>query len=177
MGMFDYYRVSGPAFVCSEGHDLTGEEFQGKSLSCTLASHKIDGDRLTLGAGYSNKTEALPHYTTTIFVGSQCPRCPAFLQAHTYNIFHTYVDFAVAVEGRTGRVLAIERCSETTAEFLRTTPLLESMAGGMGPLPCEEAERIRMENLCNARSWTDEERAAVKAARDAESGPSGEEHT
>lgn len=147
MGMFDRYLCSGPAFVCSEGHDLSDEEFQGKSLSCTMAYHSIDVDRLTIGAGYYGETEDLPRYTTTIFVGATCKRCPAFLQAGTFNMIDTTCDFAVTVEGKTGKVLAIERCSETTAEFLRVMPSKKWMVGALGPMPYDEAYRIRVDGL------------------------------
>lgn len=155
MGMFDYYVVAGPEFVCSEGHDLAGEEFQGKGMDCTLATHTIADGALSLGRG-----QELPRWTTTIFVGAWCSRCPVYVQAVTANQCHAgSCDFAVTVEGKTGRILAIERCSESTAEFLAAAPSREYLRGAIGPLPSDVAEdlarRIRSARCtaCESDRW------------------------
>ena len=41
MGLFDTVTVRDPRFVCSEGHDLSDEEFQTKDLGCTMGSATI----------------------------------------------------------------------------------------------------------------------------------------
>ncbi len=155
MGMFDYYSVSGPEFVCSEGHDLSAEEFQGKSLDCTLAMHSIVDGMLTLGDGQS-----LPRWTTTIFVGACCSRCPAYVQAVTANIIHAGdCDFAVTVEGKTGKILAIERHGTSTAEFIAAEPAREWMRGAIGPMPLDAAEELARHvrsarcTACNSDRW------------------------
>lgn len=150
MGMFDYYRVSHPAFTCSEGHDLGDEEFQGKDGDCTMAEHEI-GDVLTLGEGVFGGTEERPRFTSTVDVYCDCTRCPAFVQARTHNLVATGVEFAVTIEGETCRVLRVERTSPSTADFLRDEPAREYMRGCLGPMPYDEAQRIHREGLGQAR--------------------------
>ena len=155
MGMFDYFQCSGPEFVCSEGHDLSGEEFQGKYMDCTLATHSIADSVLSLG-----DEQTLPRWTTTIFVGASCSRCPVYVQAVTANTCHAAdCRFAVTVEGKTGRILAIERCGESTAEFLAAAPTREYLRGAIGPLPSDVAEELAMRirsarcTACNSDFW------------------------
>lgn len=45
MGLFDYVTVRGPSFVCSEGHDLSGEEFQTKDFGCEMGQVFIEEHR------------------------------------------------------------------------------------------------------------------------------------
>lgn len=138
MGMFDRYVVSGTEFVCSEGHDLSGEEFQGKDLDCSLATHAILDGTLSVSDG-----QELPRWTTTIFVGATCSQCPAYVQAVTANICPAgSCDFAVTVEGKTGRVLAIERDGESTADFIAAAPTRGYLRGAIGPLPHDVAVEL-----------------------------------
>ena len=51
MGLFDYVYVDDPAFVCSEGHDLNGREFQTKDLGCTMGHAKVSGGGIVLTDG------------------------------------------------------------------------------------------------------------------------------
>jgi hypothetical protein len=42
MGLYDTVKVSDPRFVCSEGHDLSDEEFQTKDLEKLIAKRADD---------------------------------------------------------------------------------------------------------------------------------------
>jgi len=154
MGLFDTVTVRDARFVCSEGHDLSGEEFQTKDLGCTMGSAAIDTvsapdtKHLTLYGGGWNRPPRLP-FLGRIHVYCSCSSCPAFVQAGTGNLCPTNVTFEVEVID--DMVRAITRVSESTADFLVNEPQKPYMVGCEGPMSHEEARRRHIEYPMAAR--------------------------
>ena len=142
MGLFDYVTVRDPRFACSEGHDLSDEEFQTKDLGCTMGSATIGVDRgearlvIDEDGGYGD-TPRLP-FLGRICVYCVCRRCPAFVQAATGNLCPSGVTFEVEVIDDIVR--SITRVSETTSEFLANEPRKSYMVGCEGPMSYEAAK-------------------------------------
>lgn len=150
MGMFDWAHCNGPEFVCSEGHDLSGEEFQTKDLDCTLGDVVIEGGRVQFhdsGLRFDGQglgPPAVSPYTGTIDVGCTCKKCPAFVQAKTFNLIGTDVSFDVEIVN--DEVKSVTRTSPSTAEQLRDTPTRPWMAGCYGPVPYETAKKSHIDS-------------------------------
>src|SRR5688500_9315610 len=96
MGLFDYVSVDHPAFVCSEGHDLSDEEFQTKDLGCTMGGAHIGATRISIQDGGWGETQPVP-FSGTIEVYASCTRCPAFVQNETFNTHPVSVEFSVEI--------------------------------------------------------------------------------
>lgn len=153
MGMFDRVHVHGPAFVCSEGHDLSGEEFQTKDFACVLDDVSMAlGEPMTCGGraglGFAIKANERP-YNATVEVYCDCTQCPCFVQARTFNLCPVGVNFEVVIENDI--VMAVKRTSPTTAEFLETEPKQGYMDGCLGPMTRDEAEAMRQEHWRQVR--------------------------
>lgn len=147
MGLFDYVKVSGPEFKCSEGHDLSGEEFQTKDLGCTMGNATIADGKLTTtpsdwGAPF------IPGGMALIEIYCNCTRCPAFVQAKTFNLVDHGVTFKVLLEKDV--VQRVERVGETSAEFVANTPKQPWMKDCRGPMLYQEAYKLHLEGV---RNW------------------------
>lgn len=154
MGMFDYVSVSGPEFVCSEGHDLSDEEFQSKDFGCEMGQVRIECGRVSCRAACLGTPSA---ESDQVEVYGTCRRCPAFVQRGTGNLIACWVEFAVKLDG--DAVVSVTRTSPPTAEFLRGTPLEKYMRGCEGPMPHTEARELH----CNYAAMRPERRAEFDA--------------
>lgn len=146
MGMFDYVRVSGPEFVCSEGHDLSGEEFQTKDLGCTLGYATIRSGRMHFEPHLIERgrsAEDYQRFPRVISIGCTCSRCPGFVQANTGNPVGCDVDFEVDLV-YDGTVLHARRVGMSTSEWMEWVVAQPWMAGAEGPMPYTEAREMRM---------------------------------
>ena len=138
MGLFDYVHVTDDRFVCSEGHPLSGEEFQTKDLGCTMGDSHIDRGRLHLNSGNYGEDPSIP-FNGTIDVYCTCTKCPAFVQYGTGNLCPSGASFDVEIVG--GVVVSVSRTSPSTEEFLASEPLRPYMKDCEGPMPYETAMR------------------------------------
>lgn len=141
MGLFDRVAVSRPEFQCSEGHDLTGAEFQTKDLGETMGYAEID-DRITIRDGGWGDTQQSP-FSGTIEIYTDCEMCPAFVQDTTFNLHPTCVEFTVEIERDVVR--KITRTSKTTAEQIAEAPTLDYMPSCRGPMSHEDARKRHMD--------------------------------
>lgn len=145
MGLFDYVHCSGPEFVCSEGHDLTAEEFQSKDFGCTMGDVSISSTSIDLDSGKWGDGPPERPLLGRFYVYCTCRRCPAFIQAKTANMCSHGVTFCIEVVD--DRVRSIKRASPPTAEWLESEPKQSYMAGCLGPMPYDEAQSLRMRML------------------------------
>jgi hypothetical protein len=143
VGVFDYVRVEGEAFRCSEGHDLAGEEFQTKDLGCTMGQWLI-GERFSGKDGGYGEAPELP-FIGRIHIYSGCRQCPALVQAGTMNLCETPVGFVVEIVD--DLVRKVRRVSPDTATFLAEYAQEEFMRGCYGPMPYGEAEEMHRAGL------------------------------
>ncbi len=141
MGLFDYLNVQGADFVCSEGHDLSVEEFQTKDLGSTMGSAFIDEERITITPGDWGEPPKMP-FLGRMHIYTTCSKCPAFVQATTQNLCATWVEFEVTIVD--DKIRSVTRISPTTAEYLETEPKKPYMVDCLGPMPYEEAYRIHL---------------------------------
>lgn len=140
MGLFDYVSVSDARFVCSEGHDLSGCEFQSKDFGETMGTVVIDADgRIDFIEGYCGKPEP---DSTTAEIYCDCQRCPAFVQDGTGNLCPCPVEFRITIVG--DRVTGVERISDASSDWLSSEPKKEYMRNCEGPMPFEEAKRLHI---------------------------------
>jgi hypothetical protein len=144
MGLYDHISVSGPEFVCSEGHDLSGEGFQSKDFGCTMGHVAVSADGVTMESGGWGDDVSRP-LLGRFYVYGPCTQCPAFVQAKTRNIVECSVEFEVDIVD--DKVRSITRISPSTPEFLADTPRQEWMRGCTGPLPYEEAYALHIAGL------------------------------
>lgn len=140
MGLFDYVYCHGPEFVCSEGHDLSGEEFQTKDLGCTMGSAKIGGGWFSHRDGGWGDSPPKP-MRGEVEIYCSCPLCPVFVQAETFNIVSATVEFSVVIEN--DRVTSVRRISPSTAEFIEKEPSERYMGGCRGPMSLADAKSRR----------------------------------
>lgn len=141
MGLFDYVHCDRPEFVCSEGHDLRDEEFQTKDLGETMGSASI-GNTITIYDGGYGDTQPSP-FSGTIEIYATCRRCPAFVQAETFNTHPVSVEFAVEI--RDDKVMSVVRTSKSSAEQIAEAPTLEYMPNCRGPMSYEDAKRRQVD--------------------------------
>ncbi len=166
MGLFDYVSVNDPRFVCSEGHDMRGEQFQTKDLGCTMGDASIGASLIVRDGGWG---DTLPQpFTGEIEIYTDCPMCPAFVQAETFNVHPVGVEFTVVVE--CDAVVRITRTSPTSAEQIAEAPTLRYMPNCRGPMSHEDACKRKMDH--KFMPWdpipvvSDEVRAAQQAWSD-----------
>jgi hypothetical protein len=140
MGMFDYVHVD-ERFTCPDGHSLADMEFQTKDLDCTLGSIELIGERVqfvdSMGLG-------APHrgiYTGPIEFYGSCERCPAFVQAETFNLIDFPVWFAVWIVE--DEIRDIKRVSPSLGEWLHSEPRQPHMHNCRGPMSHDDAKRAR----------------------------------
>lgn len=146
MGMFDYARVSGEVFRCSEGHDLTGEEFQTKDLQCIMGTAHIDEDGpFRFEYGGWGPDDFPKNFTGKVEVYACCPECPAFVQAGTLNLCDRSVAFSVSIF--VDSVESVKREGGTLAEWIASEQSEAWMAGAMGPIPRDEAYAIHCRHV------------------------------
>lgn len=148
MGMFDDVKVDSQ-FRCSEGHDLSEEDFQSKDFGETMGLIAINGDKIHMeegGYGYLPKLPLLGRFS----VYGNCSKCPAFVQADTFNLIPCGVEFELEVVDDVIR--SIKRTSQSTAEFIESTPKEEWMRDCYGPMSHAEALKMRGEGLRNKES-------------------------
>lgn len=140
MGLYDSVRLRGPKFVCSEGHDLSAEEFQTKDLGQTMGEWEI-GERLVGEFGdYRRDAPSLP-FSGQLDAYASCRQCPAFVQPVTGNMLDCWVEFRLSIVNNS--VVAVERISPSTAKWLESDD--EYMRKAFGPMSTEEAEAKRRE--------------------------------
>ena len=138
MGLFDYVTVRDPRFVCSEGHDLSGEEFQTKDFGETMGRILIDRDGwITTRAVFLGTPEA---DSSVVEIYCTCTQCPAFVQFGTGNLCPCGVTFDVSLSR--DRVTEVRRTGPSTAEWLASEPLARHMRNCEGPMPYSEASRL-----------------------------------
>lgn len=137
MGLFDYVSVTGDVYRCSEGHDLCDEEFQTKDLGCTMGDASI-GSHIDIRDGGWGDTQPRP-FSGTIEIYAECRRCPAFVQAETFNTHPVSVDFSVEILD--DEVKKVTRTSKTSAEQIAEAPTLEYMPNCRGPMSHADAKR------------------------------------
>lgn len=135
MGLFDYVSVSGPQFVCSEGHYLGDEEFQTKDLGCTMGSAHI-GEAVEVFDGGYGDTQPNP-FTDTIEIYCNCSQCPALVQYGTGNFCPTSVEFEVEVVD--SKVKSVRRISMPTPEQIQHELAQPYMKDCEGPMTCAAA--------------------------------------
>lgn len=143
MGCFDWVQADGPEFVCSEGHPIA--EMQTKHLGATTGHASLSGGWFSFVNGGWDGMDAEDDapdgpLTRTIEVYGDCHQCPAFLQARTLNLCALGVEFRVAIANDV--IVAVERTSETLAEFLAREPNEPWMKGCHGPMPYAQAYRV-----------------------------------
>lgn len=141
MGLYDHVSVSGPEFVCSEGHDLSVREFQSKEFGCTMGHVAISAEGVTLEPGGWGDPISRP-LLGRFYVYSSCTLCPAFVQARTHNLIECSVEFEIEVVD--DRVRSIKRISQTTADFLLKTPKEDWMKDCKGPMPHADAYELHL---------------------------------
>lgn len=166
MGLFDYVTVRDPRFVCSEGHDLTGEEFQSKDFGEQMG-------RVTIGEDGRISTRAVclgdpSPDADEVEIYCTCTQCPAFVQFGTGNLCACDVTFALALTGDV--VVAVKRGSPTTREWLEAEPLERHMRRCEGPMPYAEASQLhvsyrarRPEARAEFERWSEARSQAMKA--------------
>lgn len=138
MGLFDYVRVQGEEYVCSEGHNLEQESFQSKDFGCTMGTVSLGGVGITVtmeDGGYGHPE--IPGLTDYVEVYGDCTRCPAFVQMPTGNLVATWVTFKVHIVKDV--VQGVERTSQSTADFLAKEPGQKWMEGCLGPMSYQDA--------------------------------------
>ena len=143
MGFYDTVHVTSPLFVCSEGHDMRGEQFQTKDLGETMG-HATIGTKLELDLGDWNAPVA-SLFTGTIDIYTSCRQCPAFVQAKTWNVLDAWVEFEVTIAADV--VTNVWRRSPSTAEWIASKPTTPYMADAYGPMPHAEAQEAHIEAL------------------------------
>jgi hypothetical protein len=168
MGMYDYVTVNRPEFVCSEGHDLSDEEFQTKCFDCVFGYVHV-GESLTTSQGPLKIAPNLGTFESHFDTGAVCKRCPAFVQAETFNVIPVSVDFRVYHQA--DKILKIVRISsESTADFLASTPTREWMGECRGPFPYRDAQQRQRDQKFfpwdPVPTVTEEQAAAQKAWRE-----------
>jgi hypothetical protein len=141
MGLFDYVHFDRPEAICSEGHDLRDEEFQTKDLGETMGSASI-GDGISIHDGGYGDTQSRP-FSGTIEIYATCRKCPAFVQAETFNTHPVSVDLAVEI--RDDKVVSVTRTSASSAEQIAEAPTLEYMPNCRGPMSYEDAKKRQMD--------------------------------
>jgi len=142
MGLFDTVHVDS-RFKCSEGHDLSDEEFQTKDLGCTMGDVFI-GDKLSMTPGDYGYPPRFP-FLGRINIYAHCEKCPAFVQAGTGNLCPTGVDFEIEIIDDVVR--SFTRVSESTAEFIANEPKKPYMKGCEGPMSYQDAYKRHIDHF------------------------------
>ena len=103
MGLFDYVSVNDPRFVCSEGHDLRGEEFQTKDFACSLGTITISTDGVTTRAfgGLGDPIDWRRPLNGSANVYAGCSQCAS-------DKWRAWVEFVVTFED--DKPIRVERC-------------------------------------------------------------------
>ena len=141
MGFFDYVHVSDDRFVCSEGHPLSGEEFQSKDFGCVMGSVGITDGVLSFHAGCIDEEPSPDSNEAEVYC--DCKQCPAFVQDGTGNLVACWVEFRIKIEGN--RVVSVERTSKPTAEWLTHEPAQDHMKDCEGPMTYAEAYDLHVQ--------------------------------
>lgn len=151
MGLYDHVHIAGPdlRFVCSEGHDVTGEEFQSKDWGCTMGDVHIAGDAIGHESGGYGDDVKRP-YLGRFYVYCTCTQCPAFVQnwqrpdgSRCHNVIDMSVTFELEVVD--DKIRNVKRVSTSTADWLRDEPTKEYMRDAIGPMPRAQAVLLRRE--------------------------------
>ena len=165
MGLFDYVTMRDPRFVCSNGHDLCGEEFQSKDFGCEMGRVLVESDRVSTHAVCLGKPEA---DTAKAEIYGTCTQCPAFVQFGTGNLIGCEVSFEIDLDG--DAVKSIKRTSLATNDWLRDEPLARHMNRCEGPMPYAEAEQLhihyrkcRPEHSAEFEAWATARAHALRA--------------
>lgn len=141
MGLFDYVRVSGPQFVCERGHSLVDEDFQSKDFGCTMGTVSIiDGFVSQEEGGYGSAPEKPISMKASIY--SSCSKCPAFVQAGTYNLYDAWVEFEVEIVDNIVR--EVKRLPMETEAEIKAKPWMKD---AFGPMSYEEARNMHISHI------------------------------
>lgn len=167
MGLFDNVTVRDPRFVCSNGHDLSGEEFQSKDFGCQMGQIAIEDGRISARAGFLGNPEA---DSDTVDIYGTCRQCPAFVQFGTGNLVGCDVSFEIKLDGDV--IKAIVRTSPATNDWLRDEPLKWHMSRCEGPLPYQDAAQLhahyrerRVEHRAEFDAWSAARAQALQAGK------------
>jgi hypothetical protein len=167
MGLFDYVTVNDPCFVCSNGHDLSAEEFQSKDFGCTMGRVVIENERVSSHDGYFGKPEA---DSKTVEIYCTCRQCPAFVQFGTGNLIGCDVTFEIELDG--SAVKLVTRTSPATNDWLRDESLKRHMKRCEGPMPYRDAELLhvhyrkrRVEQHAEFDKWATARAHALQAGK------------
>lgn len=165
MGLFDYVTVSDPRFICSNGHDLSAEEFQSKDFGCKMGRVAIENGRISSHAGYFGEPEA---DSNKVEIYCTCRQCPAFVQFGTGNLIGCDVSFEIELDG--AMIKSIVCTSPATNDWLRDEPLEQYMKRCEGPMPYADAEHLhrhyrelRVEHHAEFNKWAEARSKALKA--------------
>lgn len=137
MGLFDHVTVKDPRVVCSNGHDLSAEEFQSKDFGCEMGWVAIENGHVSSRAVFLGKPEA---DSNKIEIYGTCQQCPAFVQFGTGNLIGCDVSFEIELDGDT--IKAVVRTSPATNDWLHDEPLEPYMKRCEGPMSYQDAERL-----------------------------------
>lgn len=138
MGLFDTVRCTHGSFVCSEGHDLSSQDFQTKDLGQTMGNWSISHILEGKDGGWGE--EITRPFLGRINVYGDCPRCPALVQAGTMNFCPTAVEFEVEIVDDIVR--SVKRISEDTQKQLQTEKQQPWMEDCYGPMDYDEAYKL-----------------------------------
>jgi hypothetical protein len=143
VGLFDTVRVD-ERFTCSEGHDLTGEEWQSKDFGETDGDVIIAEDTVTLKPGEWGDSPMRP-LLGRFAIYTTCKKCPAFVQRETGNMIGHWVEYVLEIVD--DRIRAIKLVSDTAKEFAEKIRKLSWMKDAYGPMTYEEAEALHSKIL------------------------------
>lgn len=143
MGLFDTVRVD-ERFTCSEGHDLTGEEWQSKDFGETMGTVTISEDTVTLEPGEWGAPPMRP-LLGRFGIYMTCKKCPAFVQRDTGNIVGHWVEYMLEIVD--DRIRMIKRMGDSSKKFAEKIPKLSWMKDAYGPMSYEEAEALHCKIL------------------------------
>ena len=143
MGLYDDVSCYREDCKCSEGHDLSGSDFQTKDLGCGMGAFVIEETLTGTPGDYGDEIKRpflgrVSFYTT-------CKECPAFVQARTYNLVGMWVTFEAEIVY--DKVVTFTRISPDTKDWLVNEPQQPFMDGCFGPMSYNEAYNMHIDNL------------------------------
>lgn len=108
MGMFDTVYIHDNRMKCKNGHDLSGQDFQTKCLTNSLAAWVIKNGFLKLEKWpwHDNVWEPTPK-TGTISVYTTCDNCEEFRDNNGVRELNNWAEFLITIKD--GTVVKIDR--------------------------------------------------------------------
>lgn len=160
MGCFDTITLNRDDARCSEGHDLCGVEFQTKDLGQTMGHYTISTGIQGEDGGWGVGIDPNKPFLGRISVYGTCPQCPALVQADTFNVIGTCVEFEIDIVY--GEVKKVVRVSKDTGPQLDEDLKSEWMIGGFGPMTPEEADKFSDEQRALQMAQQNKKRKKIK---------------